>query len=306
MTQKLPHRTFRIAWFAILALIFVHPFGPTAQQPPQEKVTIAVVGGTSLERGGPFGEGIATNEGQFTVDTDAGASPPIFRLRYKGVPFYYIRFHGYSQTDQSDRLTGANFVRTWAALHKLGVTHVFGGATSGGIQDAYHYNDIVIADDLINFNYERPSSVLTAAKISRPNVRARFHSPYCPDMRNVLYELASKTYPGRVHTRGVIVQTQPNRYETPAEIRMYRTMGGDLVTHNVGTEAIYARQLGIHFAVVNSISNPAEGVRPFTIQEELASGLTITKGIVPVVLEAIVVISKKAPSCGTVCVGEKY
>jgi purine nucleoside phosphorylase len=83
-------------------------------------------------------------------------------------------------------------------------------------------------------------------------------------------------------------------------------MGGDMVTHNVGTEAIYARQLGIHFAVVNSISNPAEGVRPFTIQEELASGLAITKSVVPVVLEAIVAISKKKPDCGIICTGERY
>lgn len=289
--------------FTVLLFILTFSLGTPAQQ---EKINIAVVGGTSLERGGPFAEGIATNEGQFTVDTGAGTSPPIYRMRYKGVPFYYIRSHGYSMADKSDRVTGINFVRTWAAFHKLGVTHVFGGATSGGVQDAYHYNDLVVADDLINFNYERPSSVLTAANIERPNVRARFNPPFCPDLRKILYELASKNYQGRVHARGVVVQTQPNRYETPAEIRMYRTMGGDMVTHNVGTEAIYARQLGIHFAVVNSISNPAEGVRPFTIQEELASGLAITKSVVPVVLEAIVAISKKKPDCGIICTGEKY
>jgi hypothetical protein len=91
----------------------------------------------------------------------------------------------------------------------------------------------------------------------------------------------------------------------PAEIRMYRAMGGDIVTHNVGTEAIYARQLGIHFAVVNSISNPAEGVCPFTIQEELASRQAISKGAVPIVLEAIVA-TKRNPECGITCTGEKY
>lgn len=289
-----------ILWIVVFAL------NVTAQERQNEKITIAVVGGTSLERGGPFAEGIAANEGQFTVDTAAGPSPTIYKRRYKGVPFYYVRFHGYSEKETSDRLTGENFVRTWAALYKLGVTHVFGGATTGGIQDAYQNGDLVIADDLINFNYWRPSSVMVAAKIDRPRIRSRFNPPFCPDMRKILYELASKMYQGRVHNRGVVVQTQPNRYETPAEIRMFRTMGGDMATHNVGTEAIYARQLGIHYAVVNSISNPAEGVRPFTIQEELAAGLDITKGAVPIVLEAIVAMSKKSPDCGIICTGEKY
>jgi hypothetical protein len=57
--------------------------------------------------------------------------------------------------------------------------------------------------------------------------------------------------------------------------------------------------------VVNSISNPAEGVRPYTIQEELASGLAISKGAVPIVLEAIVAVSKRNPECHN-RTGEQY
>ena len=95
-------------------------------------------------------------------------------------------------------------------------------------------------------------------------------------------------------------------YETPAEIRFYRSIGGDFVTHNVATEAIYARQLGMHFAVINSVSNPAEGVRPFTVDEELDVGKKIAAGAIPVVLETLVRLKGHEPECGINCTGERY
>jgi 5'-methylthioadenosine phosphorylase len=267
---------------------------------------IAVLGGTTFEMAGAFGEGLASSEGFFTVETPAGTSPPIHRLSYRSVPFFYVRFHGYSDHDRSDRISGLNFVRMFAALHSLGVTHAFGGATSGGIRASYELGDFVIPSDLLDFNKERPSNIWEASSLDRPSVRARFNPPFCPDMSQLLYDLASQHFPGRAHSGAVLVQTQPNRYETPAEIRMYRTLGGDLVTHNVGTEAIYARQMGIHFAALQSISNPAEGVRPFTIEEETATGASISRRAAPILLEAIVTLAHRQPTCGIICTGERF
>jgi 5'-methylthioadenosine phosphorylase len=41
---------------------------------------------------------------------------------------------------------------------------------------------------------------------------------------------------------------------------MFRQWGGDLVTMNIATEMAYARMLGINYASLAAISNPAEGV----------------------------------------------
>lgn len=90
---------------------------------------------------------------------------------------------------------------------------------------------------------------------------------------------------------------------------MYGMLGGDLVTHNVGTEAVYARQMGIHFAALQSISNPAEGVRPFTIAEEMSDGARISRRAVPVLLDAIAMAGAaldRAPDCGITCTGEPF
>lgn len=61
---------------------------------------------------------------------------------------------------------------------------------------------------------------------------------------------------------GVVLQSRFGRFETVAEINAYRGEGADLITHNLTTEIVFAKQLGIHFAALNIISNPAEGVAP--------------------------------------------
>jgi len=63
-----------------------------------------------------------------------------------------------------------------------------------------------------------------------------------------------------VHERGVILQAAGRRFESAAEIRHFQSIGGDLVTMNVGTEVSYARQAGIDYACLVVISNPAEGL----------------------------------------------
>lgn len=267
---------------------------------------IAVLGGTTFELAGPFGEGLVTVHDEFSVATPAGPSPPIQRLSFQGALFHYVRFHGYSDTDRADRISGVNFVRMFAALLQLGVQYAFGGATSGGVRETYAVGDLVIPNDLLDFNKERPSNVWEAAGLERPSIRARFNPPFCPYLSGLLEEVAERREPGRVHTGAILVQSQPNRYETPAEIRMYRNLGGDLVTHNVGTEAIYARQMGIHFAALQSISNPAEGVRAFTIEQEMFDGSRISKRSVPILLEAITHVAQRKADCGIVCTGEPF
>jgi 5'-methylthioadenosine phosphorylase len=267
---------------------------------------IAVLGGTTFELAGSFAAGLVTDHSEYVLNTPAGPSSTIHRLSYQDVPFHYVRFHGYSETDREDRISGANFVRMFAALLQLGVRYTFGGATSGGIRENYAVGDLVIPDDLLDFNKERPSNVWEASKLRRPSIRARFNPPFCPYLSGLLVRVANLREPGRVHVGGTVVQSQPNRYETPAEIRMYKTLGGDLVTHNVGTEAIYARQMGIHYAALQSISNPAEGIRPFTIEEEMFDGARISRRAVPILLEAILLLSQGSPDCGITCTGESF
>ena len=49
-------------------------------------------------------------------------------------------------------------------------------------------------------------------------------------------------------------------YETPAEIRAFRTLGADAVGMSTAVEAIYARYLGMRVAALSFFSNVAAGL----------------------------------------------
>ena len=278
--------------------------GDTAQQPN----VLAVIGGSHIDR--RHIDSFFSDEAEvletITVETSTGTSPPILRMQYDGVPFYYIKFHGFADVAASD-MKGHNFVTMFAAFHQLGVTHIIAGATAGGLQPEFRKGDLILSNDLINLNFERPSNILAEANIQRPGIRATFNPPVCPDVHRVLSDLALEGYKaGRVFTEGVVVQDDASRYETPAEIRMYQTIGGDIITHNVVTEMIYARQLGMHLAVVNAVSNPAVGVRPFTRDEEMGVADRIAEGTRPIILKALKQLHQLPPHDDEICRGEGY
>jgi purine-nucleoside phosphorylase len=73
---------------------------------------------------------------------------------------------------------------------------------------------------------------------------------------------------------GVYVQLPGPHYETPAEIRMLRTLGGDLVGMSTALEAIAAREAGAEVLGISLVTNAAAGLagRPLDHAEVLATG----------------------------------
>jgi purine-nucleoside phosphorylase len=61
---------------------------------------------------------------------------------------------------------------------------------------------------------------------------------------------------------GVYVQFAGPQYETPAEIRMVRAVGGDLVGMSTALEAIAARAAGMDVLGISLVSNLAAGMAP--------------------------------------------
>ncbi len=63
-------------------------------------------------------------------------------------------------------------------------------------------------------------------------------------------------------------------YETPAEIRMLRTPGADVVGISTVAETIAARHLGLRVLAISCVTNMAAGIldRPLSHQEVLETG----------------------------------
>ena len=223
----------------------------STSQPPEAR--IAVIGGTHVNDA-IFQRDLIETE--FTVETPVGESPTIQYAQYDGIPFYYIHMHG-----------GGNWLGTWAALYQLGVEEAVGGATAGAINTDMEVYDYVIPHDFIDMNYNRPRSIPDEVYRDPDNIPLPRYKPAIDtDIRGILLSETRKAINGdeqysdiEVHDGGVVMQDRSGRFETVAEIEMMDQWGGDLVTHNIASEMVYSRMLGINYANMAVISNPAEG-----------------------------------------------
>ena len=85
-----------------------------------------------------------------------------------------------------------------------------------------------------------------------------------------------------------------------------RILGGELTSLTVRTCTKYARQLGIRWATICSIANPAVGVRPFSLKDMQESVQRIADQAIPIVLEAIARIPEEAMDPEPVSTGEVF
>ncbi|MCR6096595.1 purine-nucleoside phosphorylase [Salipaludibacillus agaradhaerens] len=150
-------------------------------------------------------------------------------------------------------------------MKAMGVDNLIVTNAAGGINESYQPGDLMIIKDHINMFGTNP--------LIGPNeegVGVRF-----PDMSQAytpkLVELAENVAEALsidVH-KGVYVGNTGPAYETPAEVRMLRTLGGDAVGMSTVPEVIVARHSNMSVLGISCISNMAAGIldQPLTHDE---------------------------------------
>ena len=239
----------------------------------------------------------------FTLPTPAGESAPIYLLRHAETPFWYIPFHGIDFMSAGNNVEVA-FTRTWSALYQLGVRDVLSGAATGCIHPDMKPGDLVVIDDFIDFATSRPRSILTEIWEQLPYTFAAFVPPLCPELTQILNNCVQSYRYGNVFSTATFGQFEGHRYETPAEIQMALRAGADVVAHHNASEAIYARELGIHYAAVLYVTNYAAGLSTDWIAAadyEKSSRLG-KQQCADFLLEAVVRTAQRSPEC-LVCPG---
>jgi len=146
----------------------------------------------------------------------------------------------------------------------LGVPRVILTNAAGGINTSFATGALMVIDDHINLMGRNP-----LVGPHDPRLGARF-----PDMTEVysrrLRALAHETALacGIALEHGVYVAVLGPSYETPAEIRAFRTMGADAVGMSTAPEAIVARHIGMEVLGLSCITNPAAGVVDRPLQHD--------------------------------------
>jgi purine-nucleoside phosphorylase len=168
------------------------------------------------------------------------------------------RFHYYEGYDMA---TIAFPIRV---MKSLGVKTLILTNAAGGVNEQYQPGDLMIITDHLNMTGQNP--------LRGPNdeqLGPRFpdmSTLYNPELRRMLQEVAEEHNIN--YQNGVYAWMTGPSFETPAEIRMLRTLGADAIGMSTVPEAITAHHCGIKVAGVSCISNMAAGVLNQPITEE--------------------------------------
>lgn len=134
----------------------------------------------------------------------------------------------------------------------LGIRYLFVSNAAGGLNKGYEVGDLMIIRDHVNM---LPNPLIG------PNLDAlgdRFPDmtrPYDRDLIQMAHTLAHKA--GYGLREGVYVAVSGPCYETPAEVRYYRMIGGDAVGMSTVPEVIVARHGGVKVFGMSVITNKA-------------------------------------------------
>jgi purine-nucleoside phosphorylase len=141
-------------------------------------------------------------------------------------------------------------------MKELGIETLIVTNAAGGVNESFEPGDLMLISDHINNMGTNP---LIGPNNSELGPRfPDLSEAYSKELRNLARETA-KSISIEVQ-EGVYVGNSGPVYETPAEVRMLRTLGGDAVGMSTVPEVIVARHSGMNVLGISCISNMAAGI----------------------------------------------
>lgn len=188
----------------------------------------------------------------FPTSTVEGHAGELLVGELKGVPVILMkgRFHMYE--GYAPEIT-AFPVRV---MKQLGVERVLVTNAAGGVNLEYEPGDLMLISDHLNLTGKSPLVGTNESEIG-----PRFpdmSEAYSKALRQMAHEVAASQ--GITLREGVYAGMLGPAYETPAEIKMLRTLGADAVGMSTVAEVIVASHAGMEVLGMSCISNMAAGI----------------------------------------------
>ncbi len=152
-----------------------------------------------------------------------------------------------------------NYRANILALKRLGVENILATAAVGSLYFEFKPGQIVLADQFIDFTKSRALTFYDGGE--HGVIHCDMTVPYCPDLRSAIMK-AGQEKDFDVINGGVYVCTEGPRFETAAEIQMFKNFGGQLIGMTSVPEVTLARELGMCYANISIVTNFAAGISP--------------------------------------------
>jgi len=171
------------------------------------------------------------------------------RVNGKPVLIAQGRRHLYEGLSAHEVTAGVRF------MHTLGVRRIVLTNAAGAIKDSFAVGDLMLITDHLNLLGTTP--MLGGAHFH--DMSEVYSQAWRAEFLQAAEKLALPLH------QGVYAATLGPQYETPAEIRMMRTLGADAVGMSTVPEAIQARALGMEVAGISMLTNWAAGLKAQTL-----------------------------------------
>ena len=200
-------------------------------------------------------------------------------LHGKRVVMMQGRFHYYEGYGMKDVTLPVR------VMQKIGVKTLIVTNAAGGVNLGYHPGELMVIGDMFSMTAQNP--------LIGPNLDAfgpRFPDMSCAfdkELRALAHECANEQ--GFALREGVYAQMTGPTYETPAEIRMLRTLGADAVGMSTVPEVVVARHGGMRVLGISCITNMAAGILDQPLNHaEVTETANRVKGQFRALLDAVV------------------
>jgi len=200
---------------------------------------------------------------------------------FQGVPTVFLqgRFHLYEGYSMEDVVFPTRTV-CGLGIHTLILTNA-----AGGVNTRFRAGDLMLIEDHLNLMGDNPLKGPNLAQLGPrfPDLSEAYSRDCLEVMKKTANELQIP-----VHT-GVYAGLLGPTYETPAEIRMFRTLGADAVGMSTVPESIAANHLGVRVVGVSCITNLAAGMSPHKLShQEVIDNSRLGAGKLRTLLEKVI------------------
>jgi len=195
----------------------------------------------------------------FPVSTVEGHSGKLIFGQLGGVDIMAMkgRFHyyeGYSMKEVTFPVR---------VMYELGIKMLFVSNAAGGMNPGFKIGDLMIITDHINFFPEHP---LRGKNFPTGPRFPDMHQTYDPLLIKMAFDIAREK---KIRLQyGVYVGLQGPTFETPAEYKMYRILGGDAVGMSTVPEVIVAHHCGIRTFGISVITDLGGFDNPVEVSHE--------------------------------------
>ncbi len=218
---------------------------------------VAIIGGT-----GVYNPDILADVDTEVVNTPYGDPVPLRIGSYSHQEVVFLPRHGQSHIIPPHKI---NYRANMAALKKMGVRKAFATAAVGSLNPDIEPGQLAILDQFIDFTKAREGTFYDGGEEGVAHIDLTY--PYCGSLRELLIE-AANARGCRYHPRAVYICTEGPRFETPAEIKMFKEWGADVVGMTNVPEVVLARELGICYSAIALVTNYAAGLSPTVLTHE--------------------------------------